>query len=404
MRGSGVVTFLTFDAFGRGGVARTVTNLANMLGEHRKVRVLSLFRHGTQPGFPLDPTVELEVLLDLPGGLGPVQRRLHRRGTGIAPVPVERQFSKLTDRVLRRRLDSMEPGVLVSTRPSLHLAASLWAAPDVRLVGQEHRHFGVRFTNPRQAAVLDAALPALDAYVVLTDADASDYRRHVRGSATHIEVIRNALAWPVPTVAAPLERPVIVAAGRLTREKGFERMIAAFEPVARAHPDWQLHIYGNGPRRAALETRIRVMGLGSQVLLPGHVEDIRGVLEGASAFALSSLSEGFSMVLIEAMSAGLPLVSFDCPRGPGEIVEDGQNGFLVRDGDIAGFTSALSRLVEDVELRRRLGERAHRNADRYSAQAVVSDWLELFDRVTARAPRRLMHAPPPPRRHAVFIS
>jgi glycosyltransferase involved in cell wall biosynthesis len=377
------VTFLMFDAFGHGGVARSVLNLAARLAEHRDVRLVSLYRRADEPAFPIDPRIELEVLLDARRGPGPLTRVLHHRPTRMRPLPAERQLSRLTDRLLRRRLRSLSPGILVTTRPSLHLAAARWAAPGVRLVGQDHKNFPSRFANPRQAALLREAVPALDSYVVLTNADAEDYRRDLPQMRTHVSVIRNALPWPVAPEPAPLDGKVVVAAGRLAREKGFGRLVEAFAPVAREHPDWQLHVYGEGSARAALETRVRRLGLEEQIRLPGYVHDFRAVLTGASAYALTSRAEGFPMVLIEAMSLGVPLVAMDCPRGPGEIVDDGKNGFLVPDGDVDGFTEGLRALVEDDELRRRCGRQAHEDARQYSPDAVVADWLGLFERLDA---------------------
>ena len=103
------------------------------------------------------------------------------------------------------------------------------------------------------------------------------------------------------------------------------------------------------------------------------------MLAGAAAYAMTSRAEGFPMVLIEALSVGLPLVAMDCPRGPGEIVRDGKNGFLVDDCDVAGFGEALRLLVEDDELRRDCGRQALEDSHRYTADAVLADWLALLD-------------------------
>jgi glycosyltransferase involved in cell wall biosynthesis len=377
------VTFLVNDSSGHGGVARTVVNLVNHLADHRDVHLVSLHRGADRPAYPLDPRVGHEVLLDVrPGRLGPARRLLDRRPSRLDPPTVERRMTRLTDHVLRRRLSRQQPGVLVTTRPSLHLAAARWRADGVRLVGQDHQNFPTRFRGPAQAAVLRTALPALDAFVVLTEADAADYRRELP-DAPDVRVIRNALPWPVPGTPASLGTKVVVAAGRLVREKGFGRLLDAFAPVARAHPDWQLHVYGDGPLRPALTARVDRLGLAGQIRLPGYADDLVGVLAGASVFAMTSRTEGFPMVLIEAMSAGVPLVSFDCPRGPGEIVDHGRNGLLVGDGDVPAFTAALARLVEDDALRRRCGARARQDAHRYAADRVVRDWLDLLEELDA---------------------
>jgi glycosyltransferase involved in cell wall biosynthesis len=299
----------------------------------------------------------------------------------MQPAPAERNLSRLTDLVLRRRL-SRATGTVVTTRPALHLAAKLWCPPTTRLIGQDHKNFATRFANQRQAALLRHVVPGLDAYVVLTQADADDYQRELSDdSVPHVRVIRNALPWPVAARPAPLRSKIVVAAGRLAREKGFDRLLAAFADIAPDHPDWQLHIHGEGAQRAALTRQIRSLDLVGQVRLCGYTADLYDVLSQASVFAMSSRAEGFPMVLIEAMSVGLPAVAFDCPRGPGEIIDSGRTGFLVRDGDVAGLTHGLRRLVENEELRRRCGQTALLEAQRYSSHVILAEWLKLLEDV-----------------------
>jgi glycosyltransferase involved in cell wall biosynthesis len=158
-------------------------------------------------------------------------------------------------------------------------------------------------------------------------------------------------------------------------------MVRAFAPVAAAHPEWQLHVYGAGPEDRALEAQVEELGLTGQVRLCGYSLDLRSVLASASVYALTSHTESFSMSLIEAMSVGLPTVAMDCPRGPREIVRDGETGYLVPDADEDAFTAALLRLVEDAELRRRLGAGALARSHLWSMDAVGARWTELFARL-----------------------
>lgn len=388
---------LVFDASGGGGVARTVVNLANHLADRHDVELISLFRR-SRPRFEVAPAVRISFLEDQRGmdtDGRPVNRRarsnpnstrhrawLDRRASRLRPRPVETEMSALTDMLLWRKLQSLRRGILVTTRPSLHLAAARFAPRRLLTIGQDHMNFPARAGNAAQLRVLRAALPRLDAFTVLTHADAEDYRRAFPGGRTRLTVIRNGLPWPVAGSSAPLENKVVVAAGRLTPEKGFGRLVDAFAPVARAHPDWQLHVYGSGSERTGLEARIDRLGLSGQVRLMGYTGDLRAALREASVFATASHREGFPMVLIEAMSLGLPLVSFDCPRGPAEIIEDGKNGRLVPDGDVPAFTAALGRLVADRELRRKLGTQALVDAEQYEMRNVVAEWELLFDQVS----------------------
>ena len=370
-------------------MARTVVNLGNHLAaSSHDVELVSLFRSRRTPRFTHHPALRVSVLHPTPRRPSRLRAELSARPSLLHPAPGETRMNRLTDLLLRRKLASVTEGVVLSTRPSLHLAAlQLARHDDVVVVGQDHGHFDARFANPPLTAVMDWAVPRLDAFAVLTEADAADYRARFPDAADRILHLPNALPWPVPDCPAPLSAKVVVTAGRLDANKGHDRMVRAFAPVAARHPDWQLHIYGAGSEDRALEALVSGLGLDGQVRLMGYTVDLRSVLERASVYALTSYSESFSMSLIEAMSVGLPPVAMDCPRGPREIVADGVNGILVPDGDVEAFTEAMLRLVEDEELRRALGERAHRDARRWSMDEVGRAWERLLDETVPTVPR-----------------
>jgi glycosyltransferase involved in cell wall biosynthesis len=148
--------------------------------------------------------------------------------------------------------------------------------------------------------------------------------------------------------------------------------------VAAARPDWRLRIYGRGHLREALDATISERGLSGSVSMMGVTRDIGGALAGGSVFVLSSRHEGFGMVLIEAMSKGLAVVSFDCPHGPSDIIDDDRDGVLVRNGDVAALTAALLRVTGDAELRRRLGAAGVDAARRYDPAEIVARWQDLL--------------------------
>lgn len=181
------------------------------------------------------------------------------------------------------------------------------------------------------------------------------------------------------------QRPVILAAGRLTEEKDFATLIRAFAfAVACAGRDLRLIILGEGPRRAALEALARDLGIADRVALPGFTDNPFAAMRRARLFALSSAWEGLPGVLIQAMACGTPVVSTDCPSGPREILEDGRLGPLVPVGDVQALAGAMLRMLEDPTPPERLQARA---AD-YALAPVTRRYCEVMGLAAPAGGRR----------------
>ncbi len=390
------VCFLAVTIDGVAGVPRTVLTLAAALADRHEVEIISVYRRRDQPNYPVDPRVKVTYLYDqrLPGSeqgwirarrddrASRVTRRLDRRPSAF--LTSEKELSALTDSLLVRHLPRLPPGVLISVRPALHAAVAALAPPQLVTIAQDHLNFPIRMRNPEVSGLMRTVTQRLDCLAALTMADAVDYSREFPEARALITSIPNAASWPPVDTPPPLDRKVVIAGGRLERRKGFHRLIEAYAPVARRHPDWQLHIYGKGPEEQNLAALAEQLGISDQVALKGFAPDFQAVLSDASVYAMASLYEGFPMVLLEAMSRGLPLVSYDCPRGPGEIIDDGRNGRLVPDDDREALSAALLQLVEDDELRQRMGRAALDDVAKYSIDAVTRQWEVLFEELLGR--------------------
>ncbi|MGI8622886.1 MAG: glycosyltransferase family 4 protein [Solirubrobacteraceae bacterium] len=363
---------LLLHAYGVGGTIRTTLNLVEGLSAHADVELVSLVRRRDRPFFAFPAAVATTDVVDQRAGRGGRLDRL----PSLLVHPDDHAYpwcSLRTDLELVRRLRKMR-GTLITTRPSFNLLAARLAGPGLTVIGQEHLNFHAH----RPALTRDTRrhYGRLAALGVLTEEDRRDYT----GTAPVVERIPNAAPRLEGGLAA-LDAKVVVAAGRLTVQKGFDRLIAAFAAVAREHPDWQLRIYGSGPERPHLRRLILEHDLYDSVFLMGRAWRLGEAFSQASVFALSSRWEGFGMVLVEAMSKGVPVVSFDCPRGPGEIVSHGVDGLLVPDGDVKALGAALLELVEDPERRRRYGAAAVEKARRYDVGPVAQRWEALLARL-----------------------
>lgn len=176
----------------------------------------------------------------------------------------------------------------------------------------------------------------------------------------------------------PAEREQIVLnVGRLSYQKGQEYLIEAFTSLQL--DDWKLFIIGEGPRRSELEQLVRDLKMQDRIFLPGRTAEIDAYYLKSSIFAFSSKYEGFPNALMEAMYFGLPCVSFDCPTGPSELIEDGVNGFLVPVGDSEQLADRLRQLSADKALRARIGAKAHESQERFTLKFVIKDWKRIIE-------------------------
>ena len=375
------VRILLMHAYGMGGTIRTCLTLAgHLVARGQAVEVISIVRSRDEPFFAFPEGVTVTTLDDrrkgAPArGLG---QRLLAALPSVLVHPDDHTYAKLsllTDVRLLRRLRAMRSGVLVTTRPGFNILAARHAPPELTVVGQEHMNIGSHL--PGLTRDIERSYGRLDALAVLTDADRADYARMLGASHTRVEQIPNAVPELGGGIASP-DSHVVVAAGRLTPQKGFDLLIPAFADVAREHPDWQLRIHGAGPQRPELRRVILEHDLYSSAFLMGPTAQLGEALAQGSIFVLSSRFEGFGMVIVEAMSKGLAVVSFDCPRGPSEIITDGRDGVLVPELDVAALAAAIGELAADPKRRAELGTAAIETARRYDREAIGARWDALL--------------------------
>lgn len=224
-----------------------------------------------------------------------------------------------------------------------------------------------------------------DALVALTSADAKLWKE-----AKRVEVIGNFTNMKPAGVYNPdIKR--IMAAGRRDPQKGFDILVDAWRLVARHHPDWSLDIYGGDGAdpniRIDLQSKINEAGLSHSITLCGVCNDMPAAYAAHSVFVLSSRYEGFGLVLLEAITCGVPCVSFDCPYGPSDIITDGEDGLLVPFNHLSDteraekLAEALCRIIEDRDMRCRMSQAAIRKADTFSRDKIIDRWVELFKSV-----------------------
>ena len=216
-------------------------------------------------------------------------------------------------------------------------------------------------------------LRKLDKFVVLTDEDKKQWKE-----------LNNIISIPDPLTFFPeqissLQKKRVIAVGRYVYQKGFDLLLKVWSMIERKYPDWELVIFGSG-NREPYECLIKEINIdGSRCHLNGPSSNIQQEYMNSSIFAFASRFEGFGMVLIEAMACGLPVISFDCPCGPRDIISDNEDGLLVQNGDVNSYVCKLTLLMDDASLRQRMSAAGRKNVERFKMDHIGDRWKKLFD-------------------------
>lgn len=208
--------------------------------------------------------------------------------------------------------------------------------------------------------------------VALTEQDAHDWEPYVK----NIVVIPNFITIePKPVKDYTIKK--VISAGRYAYEKGYDMLLKAWAMTIKNYPDWQLHVFGDGDRSPYAKLSEQ-LGIIDSVFLHPSTSDIAEEFSNSSIYVMSSRYEGFGLVLVEAMSCGLPCISFNCPYGPHEIIYDKTDGLLAKNGNIKDLSEKLSLLISNIDLRQRYGELARKDINRFNQGTIMEKWINLF--------------------------
>jgi glycosyltransferase involved in cell wall biosynthesis len=289
-------------------------------------------------------------------------------------------------RALRAVMRQVQPDVAlgVMSTANVILALATRGLANVCAIGSEHTHPPQSPLSAYWGSLRRSTYGQLAAVVALTQETAEWLRAHTR--AQRLPIIPNMALWPlavqaprlIPETGRVADRHILLAVGRLEKQKGLHWLVEAFTALAQKYYNWNLVILGEGPERRALETQVQAAGLDGRVFLPGRAGNVGEWYERADLYVMSSRFEGFPNTLVEAMAHGLPAVSFDCDTGPRDIIRHDIDGLLVPPGDVASLHAALDRLMSDASLRAQFASRAVELRQRFSREKIAGMWEKLF--------------------------
>jgi glycosyltransferase involved in cell wall biosynthesis len=377
------LVYCTPALYSAGGIERMVSFKASYFAEVNgdDVTIIVTEGQGRDCFFPLSPKVKvvnLQLNFEQLWGCSFPQKVV---------LYLQKQYRY--KRLVTRELMRIRPDITISVlRREINFLNAV--SDGSRKIGELHvsrsnyRNFSVETSNPLKRLFsyfwqyrLIGHLKKLDRMVLLTETAKTDWPE-----LSNLSVIPNPLPFNVYKTSSLTDKRIICI-GRYAYEKGFDLLLNAWARIAPLCPGWRLDVYGDGLRDAYLR-QCNDLGLEASVCqLHGRLTDVRKAYLQSAVFALPSRSEGFGLVVIEAMACGLPVVCFDCESGPRSIVTEGMDGFLVRPFDVETYADKLLQLIQQENLRKEMGRCARRSADRYSMEHIAPLWRKLFDEVVS---------------------
>ena len=361
-----------------GGFERVWTDKMNALSEipGNEICLVTTDQGNHKVPYPLNQNVRH---IDL--GIRFVQQYQHQ---GLKRHWVYLKLVRLFKRKMKTLLETERPDVIVSNA-SEFVDYILKCKGTIPLVVESHGTFNRPFhmqemtiTNRIRGYFHQKALKKADRVVALTHGDAEQWKQ----VNPNVSIIPNIVTMNDTGVYSDCKAKRVIFVGRLDPQKGYQYLDAIWRIVEKRHPDWRLDIYGEG---ADLKENQRLIPQGENVFPHGQTLDILDRYKESSILILTSVYEPFGLVMPEAMSCGLPIVAFNCPYGPSEIISDGKDGFLIDCYDVEAFADKLCLLIENEVLRKQMGLYAIQSALRFKKEKIMPQWNALFESLVIKS-------------------
>ncbi len=361
-------------SMGKGGAERVIMSLANELSGKNDISIVTLMN--CEDAYKLNPTVK-RVRVDKAGHNG-----------GFRLKKLFKKISLVRQRRLRKIIMAEKPDTVIAflPEPSLRLMLAGKLSPKIRTIPtivsvrndpkQEYKNPLIRFLAKRLYKNVGG--------MVYQTEDAKNYFDGIIKTKNQV-IISNPIhrSILVEPKSDAVRKDVIVSVGRLEPQKNQELLIKAFCGISDAERHgYILEIYGEGALRGPLEKLIGELGAEKKVFLKGRTDDVAQKLNNSKIFVFSSLYEGLPNALLEAMATGLPCISTDCPcGGPRSLIENGKNGLLVENNNEKDLREAICRLINDVDLRKKIAKNALAIRKSNDIMVIVDKWKDIISRV-----------------------
>ena len=365
---------------GYGGIEKCVVTLANTLCSRYEVEIAVCYKLYDKPAFDIDDRVKIKYLNK---DLKPNHDALRNSFKSKNPFKIIKELC-FGLKVLHYRKKTMvnyimksDSDVIISTRDIFNYWLCGYGKSDVLKIGWEHNHF---HENYKYANNVSRSARGLDYLVLVSSELQKFYAKELQNSDCMCIYIPNSIE-SLPNKKAALENTKLISVGRLSKEKGYIDLLKVFKRLNKEYPKWTLDIVGDGSERKSIEDFIRSNELSNKVKLHGFQgkEYIDKLLNQSSIYLMTSYTESFGIVLIEAMSHGVPCIAYDSAEGAREIINSGENGYLIKHRNVEAMVKKIGDLIENKEERIKIGSQARESVKKYTSDVVAEEWYTLIE-------------------------
>lgn len=366
---------------GYGGIEKSIVALANLLVDEYEVEIISSYQLFDKPAFDIDPRVEVRYLITK---FKPNREAWKTSLKHLRPISfIKESFNSVMTLALRRStmiraIENCHSDIIISTRDLFNTWLGTYGKRSCYKIGWEHNHY---HGDMSYADKVTKSAKNLDALVLVSDSLRKFYKKQLANTKCKCFYVPNILDT-VPERLSKLNEKRLISVGRLSREKAYEDLLDVFQLIHKKEPSWRLDIIGDGAQKNLLGDRIFAEGWTDCVKLHGFQDKtyIDNLLSKSSIYLMSSITESFGIVLIEAMSHGLPCVAFDSAEGATELIEDGKNGFLISYRNKEEYAKKVIELIQNKKERTQLGKNGRETSLCFTSDKVKRDWMKVLKR------------------------
>lgn len=366
---------------GYGGIENCISNLANSLVDDYEVNIISTYKLYEKPVFKLNDKIKIKYLMtDLKPNKQELKQSLKKLKliTFFKELKKSLKILKLKKNLMIEAIKNCDSDVIISTRDIHNNWLSKYGRDKILKIGWEHNH---HHNNKRYINKVTKSVLGLDYFVLVSKDLTKFYSEKLKDKKVKCVYIPNSINF-FPQEKAKLETENLISIGRLSHEKGYLDLIDIFKELHQKYPDSKLNIIGDGPDRKKIEKKIRDNKLEDYIILHGFQEKeyINKYLEKSSVYIMTSYTESFGLVLLEAFAYGIPCVAYSSAEGANEIISDNWDGYLIKDRDKNKMIKRICELLSNRNRRLIMGANGIKKAQEFNTQKTKQKWIEIINR------------------------